>query len=603
MRSACDLCRLRKIRCDRATPACETCQLAGLPCIFTPQPVQNRKGLRQELADSQARVQQLEEALVAAQQSTHSTPGGNYESSTTASLSSAISPAPQNLAPQDSPATSLVTDTHCLDTALASFRWHIAYCGLGNPLSTTRAAFYSNIFQRTGSTFDLDDFLNELVQPLIAQGLKGTRRSASIKWPSTPLVQQCVTYYTEAGLYSLFPFADAEALQVLVKADVLNHPSTTRAAYRACLAAFTANITQMHRHDPMFRDADPDAYAHAALSLVPGIITEPVDTRTVEAIMMIPQYAEMLLGIAIQALYNLGAHRMRPASETNIKPQQSNHLRALFWLAYGMDREFASRKSQPPLINEADCDLDLPPAYVLTSSAKHFYFKPLSSKELLYPTDLRLVLIKSRIYRLLYSVQSKTYTETQRLQHIREVDQELSDIKSEYPAEFRPDSFATESAPDYLFHDLSIRGVSVHLEYYYCLGKIHGANSTAKQILSSRSRSPLTSSEEICYESARSTLIYVGRVRHYINYHTFWIHAQFVLTAVVTLFRFLIMLPAAETFMRDIQIIEEIAEIFAPARQTDEDGDFFPPFHLTHAFIMKLVSLAKMARARAVERG
>lgn len=55
--------------------------------------------------------------------------------------------------------------------------------------------------------------------------------------------------------------------------------------------------------------------------------------------------------------------------------------------------------------------------------------------------------------------------------------------------------------------------------------------------------------------------------------------------------------------MRDIQIIEEIAEIFAPARQTDEDGDFFPPFHLTHAFIMKLVSLAKMARARAVERG
>lgn len=230
----------------------------------------------------------------------------------------------------------------------------------------------------------------------------------------------------------------------------------------------------------------------------------------------------MLLGIAIQALYNLEAHRMRPASETNIKPQQSNHLRALFWLAYGMDREFASRKSQPPLINEADCDLDLPPSYVLTSSAKHFYFKPLSSKELLYPTDLRLVLIKSRIYRLLYSVQSKTYSETQRLQHIRELDQELSDIKSEYPAEFRPDSFATEGAPDYLFHDLSIRGVSVHLEYYYCLGKIHGASSTAKETLLSKSRSPLASSEEICYESARSTLIYVGRVRHYINYHTFW---------------------------------------------------------------------------------
>jgi precorrin-2 methylase len=99
-----------------------------------------------------------------------------------------------------------------------------------------------------------------------------------------------VTYYAKAGLYSLFPFADAEALEVLVKADVLNHPKTSRAAYRACLAAFTANITQMHRHDPMFREADPDAYAHAALSLVPGIITEPADTRTVEAIMMIVRF-------------------------------------------------------------------------------------------------------------------------------------------------------------------------------------------------------------------------------------------------------------------------------------------------------------------------
>lgn len=80
------------------------------------------------------------------------------------------------------------------------------------------------------------------------------------------------------------------------------------------------------------------------------------------------------------------------------------------------------------------------------------------------------------------------------------------------------------------------------------------------------------------------------------------IHAQFVLTAVVTLFRFLIMLPASENFMHDIHIIEEIAEIFAPSRQTDEDGNFFPPFYFTHAFIMKLISLAKVAHTKALDR-
>lgn len=62
------------------------------------------------------------------------------------------------------------------------------------------------------------------------------------------------------------------------------------------------------------------------------------------------------------------------------------------------------------------------------------------------------------------------------------------------------------------------------------------------------------------------------------------------------------MLPAADTLLRDIQIIEDIAGIFAPARQKDEDGNFFPPFHFTHAFIMRLVSLAKQAHTKAIER-
>ncbi|KAJ5103917.1 transcriptional regulator family: Fungal Specific TF [Penicillium argentinense] len=615
VKSACDLCRLRKIRCDRATPACETCTLAFLPCTFTPPSTQNRKGLRQELVDSQARIQQLEDSLAALQKSAQSTPGRSDEPtggiiSAPALLSSSTSPASHSLVPCDSVPIGLVTDTHCLDTALASFKWHMAYCGLGKSLSTTRAAFYSSIYQRTGYTFDLDDFLNELAQPLIAQGLEGARRSKTVKWPPLSLVQQCVKYYAKCGLYTLFPFADSAALQVLVNADVLNRPETSRAANRACLAAFTANITQMHRHDPQFRDTDPDAYAHAALTLLPAMLTEPPDLRTLEAIMMLkfiahtlqaificplgqPQYAEMLLGMAVQVLYNLGGHKVRP--------QQNNHLRVMFWIVYGMDREFATRKSQPPLINDAECDLDLPAAYARKPSEHHIFWRPLSSiKELLYPSDLRLSLIKSRIHKLLYSVQSQEYSEAKRLQHIRELDHQLSDLKAEYPVECRPDAFATESAPDYLFHDLSIRGVSVHLEYYYCLGKIHGASNTA-QIPSSKSLSPLPSSSEICYEAARSTLIYLGRVRHYINYHTFWIHAQFVLTAVLTLFRFLITLPTAPTFTRDIQILEQTASIFAPARQTDEDGNFFPPFHFTHELIMKFAYLAKQAHIKAIE--
>lgn len=187
-----------------------------------------------------------------------------------------------------------------------------------------------------------------------------------------------------------------------------------------------------------------------------------------------------------------------------------------------MDSEFSIRKRQPPLINPADCDLDLPASYAVKPSENHFYWKPLSAKELLYPSDLRLNLIKSRIYRLLYSPQSQSLSQASRLQHIRELDAELSSLRMEYPVECRPDAFATESTPDYLLHDLSIRGVSIHLEYFYCLGQIHGASNPFGTLPARRGWSPLHSSAEICYEAARSTLIFMGRVRHYINYHTFW---------------------------------------------------------------------------------
>lgn len=234
-----------------------------------------------------------------------------------------------------------------------------------------------------------------------------------------------------------------------------------------------------------------------------------------------PQVGELLLGIAVQLIYNLGANKIQTPNEIHRTDQRSQHLRALFWHCYAIDKEFSIRKSQPPLINDADCDLDLPTTYAQETSERHFYMKPLSSKELLFPSDLRFSLLKSKIFRLLYSADSQALPEARRLQHIRELDQELSDLKLGYPADCRPEVFATESAPDYLFHDLSIRGVNIHLEYYYCLGKIHGANGSCK-IVSPHSWSPLPSSAELCFEAARCSLIYIWRVRQFVNQHTFW---------------------------------------------------------------------------------
>lgn len=230
---------------------------------------------------------------------------------------------------------------------------------------------------------------------------------------------------------------------------------------------------------------------------------------------------DFLLGIAIQVLYDLGGHRIQPRLEITGRPSQNNHLRALFWLCYGTDSEQSIRKGRPPLLNETHCDLDLPINYAVKSKEQHFYWRPLSSDELLYPSDLRLNIIKTRIYNFLYSEKNGPQTEAGRVQLIRELDHELSDLRAEFPVQCRPEVFANEATPKYELHDLSIRGVSIHLEYFYCLGKIHGSNDPYNISLLN-AHSPLPSSAEITYEAARSTLIYINMVQHYINYHTFW---------------------------------------------------------------------------------
>ncbi|KAJ5887534.1 transcriptional regulator family: Fungal Specific TF [Penicillium taxi] len=591
-RSACDLCRLRKIRCDRAQPVCETCFLAGLPCTFTPQPARRRKGIRQELNDAKAKVQQLQAALSTGSQNTPGT-----------SPNDCASP-PQTPGAPLSQATNWIPDPYSLDFGVSSLKWHLSYCGLGSTLSATRARFYSVIKEQVGEEFDLDDFLQSVSKSIDPQSIKPARPAIPIKWPPTSLVSQCIEYYETASLYSMFPFADTDAMQMLLKADVLNNPDTSRASHRACLAALTANITIMHRLDPRFADAEPLAYIQAALTLVPDMLMETPDLRTLEAFIMLafflaplgkPQSAEFLLAIAVQVLNGLAGNK-----NPSVNDAGSRHLRVLFWLCFGMDNAFSFRKCQPPLINVDNCDMELPPAYATKPSAQHFFWKPLTPNELLYPSDLRLNVIQSKIYRLLYSPQSRNLSEARRLQHIRELDDELSALKLDYPVQCRPDLFATETASDYLFHDLSIRGVTVHLEYYASICKIHGSSDSFASDPVPSSWSPPPSSAEICYEATRSTLIYIIRVRHYINYHTFWLHAQFVLTAVITLFRFLVIVPTAPTFARDIDILESILDMFVEFGQDKRaERAFYPPFYLTEALIRKLVIFARKAHVRA----
>lgn len=228
------------------------------------------------------------------------------------------------------------------------------------------------------------------------------------------------------------------------------------------------------------------------------------------------------MALAVRILYNLKGNVNEPASSDPEQIRLHRHLRALFWVCYSIDKEMSLRRCQPPIINDEDCSLTLPGNYVPVTSDHQFFHFQLSLQELLYPTDLRLAILKSKIYRLLYSPSSLRQSEGARLQAIRQLDDELSGLKSQFPAICQPDFYMKGEASDSLLHDLSLRGVNTHLEYYHCLSKIHGACISGNNKSVMRNLSPPSSSMELCYQASRSTLLYICRIQHHIMKETFW---------------------------------------------------------------------------------
>ncbi|KAI9038292.1 uncharacterized protein KD926_010948 [Aspergillus affinis] len=156
---------------------------------------------------------------------------------------------------------SYLLDTHHVETALATFRQHIAYCGPGVPYFSLRAYFYSAVSERTGSDLNLDLFLHQVAESYKLHHHVEELRPIPQKWPTPQLIQQCIDHFSRSGFYSVFPIVDTTVLRELLNAGIMDNPTDpTHTANCACLVAFTALVTELHRLEPAFVNADPDAY-------------------------------------------------------------------------------------------------------------------------------------------------------------------------------------------------------------------------------------------------------------------------------------------------------------------------------------------------------
>lgn len=217
--------------------------------------------------------------------------------------------------------------------------------------------------------------------------------------------------------------------------------------------------------------------------------------------------------------------------------RQTRHIRQLFWHCYIFDKEIALRTGQPPFISDEHCDLTLPQGYLESQFVLplpgHDVFSYFFANDSLVPFlagELRLSMLKSKTYELLYSAQALTKSDLEIIRAILELDDELESWRLSIPDVVRP--ALSVSDPKQPVADLQIQHrmqqIILHLEYHHLVVAIHRAgvrciaNDADTSLHGNERQAAIGSSIALCLEASRSTLFYLRAVIDDLAGEVFW---------------------------------------------------------------------------------
>ena len=332
---------------------------------------------------------------------------------------------------------------------------------------------------------------------------------------------------------------------------------------RACVFAFLAIASAYSLEGSLSSHIDTDACAKQAQLLLPDVL-EDAGITTLETVFMLVsnqecqalallivcqhfdaqmiheghcgnmQAASMYHAVACRTVFALGGHTIVPPSpggdgEPSPQERQDRHVRMLFWLCYGFDKDIALRSGQPPIIADDFCDLTLPKGYPEgVFGARRDHYTPEDSPATPFlPGDLRLTLLKSKAVQALYSAASLRKSDAELLRTIRELDEELERWRASIPAEYTPALSVRRDVK--LVGDLNrsrnMLHIELHLDYHYLLNIIHCASGRCVVDWSgpdSDKSFGVQSSLELSVTASRSTIIYLSAAAHRLVGEAFW---------------------------------------------------------------------------------
>ncbi|KAK7890524.1 hypothetical protein LTR67_007732 [Exophiala xenobiotica] len=387
--------------------------------------------------------------------------------------------------------------------------------------------------------------------------------------PARESVEKHFDYYLTSSFSDAFPIADKVLFPLIIeRAYRHDTASAVMLATKACIFSFIA-FTSMAGHpaDEGLPPIDLEHCIAAAQLLVPDILNARPSIEVVDAMMMFAVYqfgcgnvhtVDIILALASRFLFMLGAH-LYPGTETdslpshalNLESRRTLHLRDVFWICYGLDKEITFRTGRPPIINDTACDLTFP-KYYWQQIQQDFQGAPR------LPSDLRLTLIKSKAYDKLYSPNALRKADAEMLKDIRELDEMLENWRQSLPPRRRP-TLSYSQQRGHVPNDDSFDIVTflIRLEYHHCMTTIHQASSRCTNWAGNhRTAEGLGSSLDLALESSRSLLSYFTSVEHHLTPHIFWVVIFYPLSATLNLFCNIMLNPASAAASSDLKILQ-----------------------------------------------
>ncbi|KAK6443872.1 hypothetical protein FP744_10000120 [Trichoderma asperellum] len=439
----------------------------------------------------------------------------------------------------------------------------------------------------------------------------------SAGWDALPprrIIEAYISIYKASPLRLVFPIIQETLFQRTVSLAYEDTPSFLGRDVvnaKTCILAFTAALSVLEPEQTAVLSNNASLCADRAEQSILSVLAAPTIDGLQASIMLLLyrdfcgqlQTATLLHSISWRCVSLFRAH-VRPATGVGTDTVRGQciieHLRGLFWLCYFFDKHISLRTGQPPVIEDSLCDLTIPREYAGCVSIHQAAMEPRSwqSSPDLFPCDLELTKLKSKVFTVLYSHSALTKPDAQLLRDIRELDAELETWRISVPSNIRPClSKVTGVVESNVPQSLGMYVVFVHFEYLFLLATIHRACGRCQAWRDNgvdAQETALHSSLALSVQGSRSTLRLLKVAFWDIHRESFWLIIFYPMWATITIFCNLLYNPGLEA-NSDLELLKLLPSLIKGMHIRQVSAIERMQLDLLDSFFGEIVRLAECA--------